>query len=82
MMRRTNSEVAPDYAETVELVFSTGPATFRRMGPTMRRICNFFLCVTQLGFCCVYFVFVSDNLKQVCFANPKPPKTFESQLLI
>ncbi|KAM8848173.1 proton-coupled amino acid transporter 1 [Synchiropus picturatus] len=37
----------------------------RRHAHWGKRTVNLFLIITQLGFCCVYFVFLSDNIKQV-----------------
>lgn len=55
-----------DYAKAAELAFLTsGSPTLAKLAPHARKIVNVFLCITQLGFCCVYFVFVSQNLKQV-----------------
>ncbi|XP_043465241.1 proton-coupled amino acid transporter 1 isoform X2 [Leptopilina heterotoma] len=55
----------PGFAGTVELCFATGPIPLRKYSVFMRKLVNVFLCVTQLGFCCVYFVFISTNMKQV-----------------
>ncbi|XP_037531572.1 proton-coupled amino acid transporter 1 [Nematolebias whitei] len=37
----------------------------RRHSHWGKRTVNLFLIITQMGFCCVYFVFLSDNVKQV-----------------
>lgn len=37
----------------------------RSWGGAIKVIVNTFICVTQLGFCCVYFVFASSSLQQV-----------------
>lgn len=56
----------PDYAETVELCFlSSNSEKWRKLAPAMKTICNCFIVVTQLGFCCIYFLFVGTNLKQI-----------------
>ncbi|KFB42520.1 AGAP000540-PA-like protein [Anopheles sinensis] len=58
-------EQPPDFADTVGLCFEYGPPSVRRWAPTMRAAVNIFICVTQLGFCCIYFVFISSNFKQI-----------------
>uniref|UniRef100_A0A8C6UTB7 Solute carrier family 36 member 1 n=1 Tax=Neogobius melanostomus TaxID=47308 RepID=A0A8C6UTB7_9GOBI len=37
----------------------------RRHSQWGKRVVEVFLIITQLGFCCVYFVFLSENVKQV-----------------
>ena len=54
-----------DYAETTELALEMGPGPFPRWAVTGRKMVNLFLVVTQIGICCVYFVFVATNVKQV-----------------
>ncbi|XP_035795937.1 proton-coupled amino acid transporter 4-like [Anopheles albimanus] len=52
-------------AETVEYCFMYGPVPLRPWATTMRHIVNVFICATQIGFCCVYFIFLGANMKQL-----------------
>ncbi|RXG60862.1 Proton-coupled amino acid transporter 4 [Armadillidium vulgare] len=54
-----------DYADVAEEAFRTGPLVLQPLATTARRIINSFLIITQMGFCCVYVVFISANIKQV-----------------
>lgn len=53
------------FSEVCFGAFETGPPGLRSHSHQARQIINIFLCITQLGFCCVYFVFVAVNLKEV-----------------
>ncbi|XP_049827068.1 proton-coupled amino acid transporter 1-like isoform X2 [Schistocerca gregaria] len=65
MAVRTKTSRLPHFAETVEQCFQTGPQRLRKYAALSRWIVDVFLCITQLGFCCVYFVFIADSIKQV-----------------
>ncbi|XP_019820830.1 proton-coupled amino acid transporter 2 [Bos indicus] len=55
-----------DYGDTVMHGLEANPSAWlRNHAHWGRRIVSFFLIVTQMGFCCVYIVFLADNLKQV-----------------
>lgn len=57
---------SPDYAETVELCFlSSDKEIWRKLAQTMKTTCNVFICITQLGFCCVYLLFIGTSMNQV-----------------
>ena len=65
LCRRTNLPFL-SYSDVAETSFATSDSPrLRRASRTARRVIDVFLCITQLGFCCVYFVFISHNLQQV-----------------
>ncbi|KAF5898572.1 proton-coupled amino acid transporter 4-like, partial [Clarias magur] len=54
------------YSETVAVAMETSSSHCLRRGSNFGRLLvNFFLVLTQLGFCSVYFVFLAENIKQV-----------------
>ncbi|NXA32102.1 S36A1 protein, partial [Eudromia elegans] len=58
-----------DYGGAVVYGLESAPnAWLRTHAAWGRRVVALFLILTQLGFCCVYFVFLADNLKQVVSA--------------
>ncbi|XP_044310224.1 proton-coupled amino acid transporter 1-like [Varanus komodoensis] len=58
-----------DYGDAVKHGLEASPSAWLRDHSLWGRyLVGFFLILTQLGFCCVYFVFLADNLKQVISA--------------
>lgn len=63
---KNNEEVEdPDFAETVEMCFRNGPPILRPWSRFMKFLVNFFICLTQIGFCCIYIVFITNNFEQL-----------------
>ena len=58
-------EKNPDFAETVEMCFNDGPGRVKNWAKASKITVNVFICITQMGFCCIYFVFISSSLQQV-----------------
>lgn len=56
---------ALSFPEVAEASFETGPLALRRYSKVATKTITTFLCVTQIGFCCVYFLFVALNVQEV-----------------
>lgn len=52
-----------DYTETVFQVFKHGPPQLRKYKGKLKHLVNVFLIITQIGFCCVYILFITQNLQ-------------------
>lgn len=59
------TDISLDYASTAFEAFKYGPPIFRRWALFMKYLVNVLLAITQFGFCCVYFLFVSQSLHEV-----------------
>ncbi|XP_016069383.1 PREDICTED: proton-coupled amino acid transporter 1 isoform X2 [Miniopterus natalensis] len=81
--RRLNKPFV-DYGETVMYGLESSPISWlRNHAHWGRHTVDFFLIVTQLGFCCVYFVFLADNFKQVIeAANATTSNCFNNETVI
>lgn len=63
LCRRANVSVL-SYEESAKVAFELGPEGARKYASVVSKIIKSFLVITQLGFCCVFFVFIPQNLKQ------------------
>lgn len=65
MMCRRTQTPSFGYAELAESVFAHGPAILHKWSRFAGLVINTFIVMTLFGCCCVYNVFVANNMKQV-----------------
>uniref|UniRef100_A0A914WXT1 Amino acid transporter transmembrane domain-containing protein n=1 Tax=Plectus sambesii TaxID=2011161 RepID=A0A914WXT1_9BILA len=53
-----------DYANAMRSAVELGPSWLSSHGYTAKQAVNAIMFINQLGICCVYFVFMADNLRQ------------------
>uniref|UniRef100_A0A7I4YF09 Aa_trans domain-containing protein n=1 Tax=Haemonchus contortus TaxID=6289 RepID=A0A7I4YF09_HAECO len=58
-----------DYANILRGAVEMGPNWIRHKGYFFKQLLNVNMFVSQLGFCCVYFVFMADNLEDFFNSN-------------
>ncbi|CAL8122208.1 unnamed protein product [Orchesella dallaii] len=81
-LRRRTHTPNLSFAQVAEVAFKVGPEPLRRFSSFARVTIDTFLSVLQLGYCCVYFVFVAENLKQVIEHHSQSSWTLQSYIAL
>lgn len=82
ILRRRVNVTTIDYASVLETAIKTGPERLRKWSPVGGVVVNIFLVLTQMGFCCVYLVFIASNVKEVIDSFHKNSVTITEYLVI
>jgi len=61
---KQNGEFSPTYATVAQSACLIGAPQFRKYANLMKNMINTFTIITQFGFCCVYIVFIGDNMRE------------------
>jgi len=64
-LKSRNGDFSISYSRVAETACLAGAKQFHKFAKPARIVINTFICITQIGFCCVFLVFVGDNLQQV-----------------
>ncbi|KAL3266084.1 hypothetical protein HHI36_010270 [Cryptolaemus montrouzieri] len=64
-LSKRNGGCLLSFAEVVKLSLEGGPKWMQKYSLLARTMTNIFLCMTQMGFCCIYLVFVAANLQEI-----------------
>lgn len=60
-----NKSISLEYGDVSVNAFRAGPRCTQRIAEYMSRIVEVILFVTQLGVCCVYLIFIVDNITEI-----------------
>lgn len=70
-----------DYPSIVKNAFREGPQCLHKFAHFMRHLTNGFLIIYQMGSCCIYVVFIAENIKAIV-DDVIQPSTIDKRLIM